>query len=92
MVRQRYRLTATCALAAPLLAFALAGCTSSADGQALVKSKCTRCHDLATVEQSSNVTREEWEQTVKLMEAHGLQVTAEERTAIIGHLAVGGGE
>lgn len=92
MLRENYRLTAICTLVAPLLAFALAGCASSADGQTLVESKCTRCHDLATVEQSTNATREEWEQTVKLMETHGLQVTAEERAAMIDHLAAGGGE
>lgn len=92
MLKRSHRLMAASAFAMLLLAFALAGCSSSADGQALVKSKCVRCHELATVEQSSNATHEQWEQTVKLMEAYGLQVTAEERAAIIDHLAAGGGE
>lgn len=73
-------------IALALAALPLIGCSGAADGQSLVESKCTRCHGLGRIENSPNVTQKEWAQTVAIMEAHGLQLTAEERTAIIGYL------
>lgn len=87
-MRMRRRLSAIAVLVV-VCAFAagtIAGCSGAADGESLVKSKCTRCHTLDRIDSSPNVTQDEWAQTVAVMEANGLQVTAEERTAIIDYL------
>ena len=80
-----------CTLALSMFGFALAGCSSggssAVSGEDLVKSKCTTCHSLDTVTNSTNSTKAEWETTVKAMEAKGLSITDAERTAIVDYLA-----
>jgi len=87
-MRMRRRLNAIAVLVV-MCAFAasmIAGCSGAADGESLVKSKCKRCHALDRIDNSPNVTEEEWAQAVAIMQANGLQVTAEERTAIVDYL------
>lgn len=86
LLRHRLSVVTVLVIALALAALPLIGCSGAANGQSLVESECTRCHEIDRIENSPNVTQEEWAQTVAIMEAHGLQVTAEERTAIIGYL------
>lgn len=85
-LRHRFCAAAVLVIALALAALPIIGCSGGVDGQRLVKSECARCHELDRIENSSNVTQEEWAQTVAIMEAHGLQVTTEERAAIINYL------
>ncbi|NTW28175.1 MAG: hypothetical protein HGA39_02270 [Coriobacteriia bacterium] len=74
-----------CALAMAMAVFVLAGCSGTPDGQNLVSSKCSRCHTLDQVN-NANKTQAQWEQTVAIMEGHGLQVTTAEKSAIVSYL------
>ena len=59
------------------------------DGDAdrvLVESKCSGCHELDRVWAASK-DGAEWEATVRRMETNGLQVSDDERAAIISYLA-----
>ncbi|TLM84744.1 MAG: hypothetical protein FDZ75_07405 [Actinobacteria bacterium] len=62
------------------------GSASALDGKALVEAKCTQCHGLDRVAGQTG-DRALWEQTVGQMEARGLAVTQEEKTAILDYLA-----
>ena len=59
---------------------------SQLDGEALVNTKCTQCHDLNRVT-SEKQTEAQWTRTVDNMVKKGLSLTDAERTAIIGYLA-----
>jgi len=88
-------------LAAAMLPFALAaamagGCASSSsgagaanvsptDGAALVSALCTQCHPPDRVA-SAHKDRNGWTATIARMEAHGLQVTDQQRQSIIDYL------
>lgn len=56
------------------------------DGESIVDAKCTQCHDLTRV-QTAKKDRSGWEDTVARMESNGLQVTPEEKSAVIDYLA-----
>lgn len=56
------------------------------DGQAIMNEKCTACHDLARIE-SAKKTPTEWEDTIGRMEANGLVVTPEEKSAVLDYLS-----
>ncbi|WP_031385452.1 hypothetical protein [Desulfonatronum thiodismutans] len=58
------------------------------DGAALVKERCTQCHDLMRVERRAGQDRAWWERTVERMEGKrtGLLNDAE-RNAVLDHLA-----
>jgi len=59
---------------------------STDDGEALVKSQCTKCHNLSRV---TSLKQDEagWTKTVASMEKKGLKLTESERAAIIAYLA-----
>ena len=52
----------------------------------LVEAKCSGCHNLDRVWAASQ-DRGQWEATIRRMEANGLQVSEDERVAIIEYLA-----
>lgn len=54
--------------------------------QALVESRCTRCHDLDRV-QAAEYDRAGWEQTVDRMMGKGLVLTEEEYSAIVDYFS-----
>ncbi len=54
-------------------------------GEALAREKCTQCHSFDRVE-SRDDDAAGWDATVAQMESRGLQVTAEERQAILDYL------
>lgn len=60
--------------------------TASLDGAALVQSHCTECHSLNWVKRTHG-TVAEWTKIVEKMVEEGLEVTAEEKQAIITYLA-----
>jgi anaerobic selenocysteine-containing dehydrogenase len=85
-------LTATAALCAALAA----GCgsepaaTPDAGGaetpEQLVVSRCTKCHDRSRIDAASH-DAEGWARTIDRMLAKGARLSADERAALIEHLA-----
>lgn len=77
------------------LPFLLAGPFPGAaqDGEALLEAKCAACHQ-ATAEggltriEEQRKTPEGWDMTlVRMMQLHGVEMTGEERSALVKHLA-----
>ncbi len=60
--------------------------SGSTDGATLVNDKCVQCHSLDRV-QGARKSKSDWEATVSRMESNGLQVTSDEKTAIVEYLA-----
>ncbi|MDR3686484.1 MAG: hypothetical protein P4L93_05985 [Coriobacteriia bacterium] len=95
MTRARVALTATLlplALAAALAGGCASGSSASAaasvpptDGAGLVSVLCTQCHPPERVA-SAHKDRNGWSATIARMEAHGLQVTDQQRQSIIDYL------
>jgi hypothetical protein len=56
------------------------------DGQELLETRCTRCHNLERVT-SSNKTAEQWEATVDRMIIRGAELTDAERDVLVRYLA-----
>jgi mono/diheme cytochrome c family protein len=56
------------------------------DGEALVKERCTQCHDLGTATGGGR-TKEEWQATVERMVSKGADLDAEEQAAVVEYLA-----
>ena len=65
---------------------AQAGAGSTSDPSQLVAQKCSRCHPIQRV-QAAHKDQAGWSRTVDRMMTHGLQVTAAEKSAIVGYLA-----
>jgi len=63
-----------------------AGNVSPTDGAALVSVLCTRCHPAQRID-SAHKDRNGWTGTIARMQAHGLQLTDQQRTTIIDYLA-----
>jgi cytochrome c2 len=59
---------------------------SAEDGEALVNSQCTKCHNLSRVT-SLKQNEAGWTKTVAEMEKKGLKLNDAERAAIIAYLA-----
>ena len=58
------------------------------DGAALVKERCTQCHDLMRVERRAGQDRAWWERTVERMEGKRTDLLSDaERNAVLDHLA-----
>jgi len=70
----------------PTLSPTAVSSTASLDGAALVQSHCTECHSLNRVKRTHG-TVAEWTKIVEKMVEEGLEVTAEEKQAIITYLA-----
>jgi hypothetical protein len=72
-----------------MLVLALSGCgeagTAESSGEALAREKCTRCHSYGRVERTRK-DQAAWERTIDRMIGNGLQLTEEERSAILGYL------
>jgi cytochrome c-type biogenesis protein CcmH/NrfF len=58
----------------------------ASQGEALLKEKCTQCHNLSRVE-SQKLSSDEWSQVVASMVARGAQLTADEQTILVQYLA-----
>ena len=58
----------------------------SGPGVELVRSKCSLCHDLDHIT-GIHQTREEWEDTVRIMTRRGAPITPEEAAIIVEYLA-----
>jgi cytochrome c5 len=56
------------------------------DGAALLEVRCSTCHG---VERATNLTKtaDEWEQTVTRMVGNGAQLTDDEKSVLVEHLA-----
>lgn len=67
------------------------GATSSLDGATLLQERCTKCHTLTRVEQSSN-TATQWKTIVDTMISRGAQLTPEEETVLVNYLATNYGK
>lgn len=63
-----------------------AASVSTADGEALVNSQCTKCHNLSRVT-ALKQSEAGWTKTVSDMEKKGLKLSDSERAAIIAYLA-----
>lgn len=55
-------------------------------GAALAAARCSVCHELEHITRS-NLSREQWEDTLALMIKRGLVVTAEEKAQLLDYLS-----
>jgi mono/diheme cytochrome c family protein len=60
--------------------------TTTLDGQALLKERCTVCHNLNRVT-SAHKTADQWTTTVERMVGKGAQLNAQEKQTLIDYLA-----
>jgi len=60
--------------------------TGSLDGAALVQEYCTECHTLNRVKRTSG-SAAEWASIIEKMVGEGLEVTGQEKQAILAYLA-----
>lgn len=58
----------------------------SADGKAILESKCTKCHDLKPVREKKR-SKEEWRAIASIMQKKGAGLTEKETESLIGYLA-----
>jgi coenzyme F420-reducing hydrogenase gamma subunit len=65
---------------------ALTACGGSSNGDALLESRCSECHDLDRVTNASK-SRDEWEVTVDRMITRGAVLDDAERETLIKYLA-----
>jgi cytochrome c5 len=72
-------------LATPAVS-ALAAAPADIDAAALLEERCAVCHK-AERPKSAKKTKAEWEKTVSRMIGKGAVLSAEEKTALIDHLA-----
>jgi cytochrome c-type biogenesis protein CcmH/NrfF len=67
------------------------GGTSSLDGATLVQERCTKCHLLSRVEQSTH-TAAQWKTIVNTMISRGAQLTPEEESVVVNYLVANFGK
>ena len=60
--------------------------STALDGQALLKDRCARCHDVGRVERARK-TADEWKATVERMVSKGAALNSQEQEALIKYLA-----
>jgi len=60
--------------------------STTLDGEALAKERCSACHDYSRVE-SAKKTPEEWKTNVERMVAKGAKLNADEQKAVIEYLS-----
>jgi len=59
---------------------------TTADGEALLNDRCTKCHNLNRVKSEKN-TADEWNRVVSSMVSKGAKLTGEEQQVLVDYLA-----
>ncbi|MCX8007746.1 MAG: hypothetical protein N3B11_06495 [Coriobacteriia bacterium] len=90
------RMLSTAVLASSMLVASLAGCASEAapgsssgapiDPEALIASRCTRCHNRSRIDAASH-DASGWARIVDRMVAKGARLSEAEQAALVEHLA-----
>ncbi len=80
----RYTAAALAAIAIPALA---AQTTPDEEGRDVMRTVCTRCHDLSPITGSGGFSREDWNAVIKSMIAMGANIDARQAELILDYLA-----
>ncbi|NJD03855.1 MAG: hypothetical protein FIA99_14930 [Ruminiclostridium sp.] len=60
--------------------------SNATDGESILKSSCTKCHDLDKIKDAKK-TRDEWQTTIKDMIEAGAKVSDEQKPILLDYLA-----
>ena len=69
-----------------LLAASFSFAAAKPDGAALLKERCGTCHAVTRVTETKK-SKAEWDKTVTRMMGKGAKLSAEEKSALVTHLA-----
>lgn len=82
----RKQLSTVTAVAAMLAVSGCSSATDSIDAAALLEARCGVCHKV-DIPKSARKSKKEWDKCVTRMIARGAKLTAEEKKALVNHLA-----